>query len=384
MKNTQGYLVYLAACGVNGVSPKKEYLSEVDISALYKLSQAHQIEALVGTALQKAGILLPEGWVEKISKAVRKTVLFEVEREKLFAFMEEKGIWYLPLKGIILQEYYPTIGMRQMSDNDILFDERFAGEVKKYMKSQGYDTASVGEGNHDIYKKMPVYNFELHRALYGKLNQMGWAEYYKNVKERLILNQGSSYGYHFRDEDFYVYIVSHAYKHYTGSGTGLRTLLDFYVYLKAKEQELDFAYIERECEVLGIAGFERLNRSLCRKMLGEPEALKKSIAGLPKEELELLEIYLNSGVYGTVERGFENRVRKYREKSGNDSKLRYILNRAFSVEYIYNNWSIVRKHKWLLPFIWVYRLIRALFDKNRRKKMQQELDIVNNMNNKKK
>lgn len=44
--------------------------------------------------------------------------------------MEQRGIWYLPLKGIILKEFYPSVGMRQMSDNDILFDEAFAEQVR--------------------------------------------------------------------------------------------------------------------------------------------------------------------------------------------------------------------------------------------------------------
>lgn len=376
MDKTQYDMIYLSACGVNGVSPGKEHLTDVDILALYQLSHMHQIEALVGIALQKAGIPLPKGWAEQISKVVRKTVLFEAERAKLLSFMEQEGIWYLPLKGIILMEYYPMVGMRQMSDNDILFDERFAGEVGEYMKSQGYEAASVGTGNHDVYKKLPVYNFEMHRALYGVSHQKGWEEYYRDVKDRLILDQGSSYGYHFTDEDFYVYIVSHAYKHYAGSGTGLRTLLDFYVYLKAKEQDLDFAYIERECEVLGIAGFERLNRSLCRKVFGEPQGVEKSIAGLTEEELEMLEYYLACGVYGTTERGVKSRIQKYREKSGKDSKLGYVLSRVFSTKDIYRNWPIVRRYKWLLPFAWLYRLIRPLFNKKQREKLQQELDIV--------
>ena len=38
-----------------------------------------------------------------------------------------------------------------------------------------------------------------------------------------------------------------------------------YVYLDAKEQSLDFDYIRKECEVLGIRDFEEQSRSLCKK-----------------------------------------------------------------------------------------------------------------------
>lgn len=43
-------------------------------------------------------------------------------------------------------------------------------------------------------------------------------------------------------------ITSHAYKHYGGSGTGLRTLMDFYAYLNAKGDTFNLDYIRTECK----------------------------------------------------------------------------------------------------------------------------------------
>ena len=54
---------------------------------------------------------------------MRKALLFDAERKGILDFMEQRGIWYLPLKGVVLKDYYPAVGMRQMSDNDILYDE---------------------------------------------------------------------------------------------------------------------------------------------------------------------------------------------------------------------------------------------------------------------
>lgn len=46
-------------------------------------------------------------------------------------------------------------------------------------------------------------------------------------------------------------ITSHAYKHYGGSGTGLRTLMDFYAYLNAKGDTFNLDYIRTECKKHG-------------------------------------------------------------------------------------------------------------------------------------
>ncbi|MGN0619633.1 MAG: nucleotidyltransferase family protein [Ruminiclostridium sp.] len=379
MNKAQYDMIYLASCGVNRTAPDKEYLGGIDIDSLYKVCRTHLLEALVGTVLKQAGVSLPEDWSQRISKAVRKNILLDTERKKLFSFMEKAGIWHLPLKGIILKDYYPALGMRQMADNDILFDENYSEEVRKFMESEGYRGENIGAGNHDVYKKEPVMNFELHRALFSDVNQSVFHEYYKDVKSRLILNEGCSFGYHFSREDFYIYIISHAYKHYTGGGTGLRTLLDFYVYLKA-EEEMDFAYIENECAALGTGGFEKQSRALCKKVFGTAAAMgyEDFEDSLSEEEKAMLMYYLTSGVYGTVERSIDNRINKYREeKSG--SKLRYLLSRLFpSVESYKVCYPFFYKHKLLLPVGWLYRLLRAVFDKKRRKNISREINAVKN------
>lgn len=79
-------------------------------------------------------------------KAVRKVLLFDAERKKLCAWMDSEHIWYLPLKGIILKDYYPSVGMRQMSDNDILFDADAWERVEKHMISDGYKAEAGRQG----------------------------------------------------------------------------------------------------------------------------------------------------------------------------------------------------------------------------------------------
>ena len=39
------------------------------------------------------------------------------------------------------------------------------------------------------------------------------------------------------------------------------------MYLNRLEDSLDFPYIDKQCEILGIADFEKENRDLCKKVL---------------------------------------------------------------------------------------------------------------------
>lgn len=373
MNQTAYDMIYLVGCGVDGRKPDAGRLADMDVEVLFRMSRFHYLDALVGSVRKNAGVSVSKEWSETISKAVRKNILFDAERAKLLAFMESQGIWYLPLKGIILKDLYPAVGLRQMSDNDILFDSSFAEALTAYMVEQGYEADSVGVGNHDVYKKPPVYNFEMHRSLYTSTHDERWAAYYENVKERLIKNEGSNYGYHFSDEDFYVYMITHEYKHYRGGGTGLRSLTDVYVYLKAKEATMDFSYIRKECEKLGIAEFEKRGRALCKKVFAKD--FTKDALGT--EEKEMLEYYFTSGVYGTTDRMYENRVRKYQEKTGDTSRLKYMWSRLFPPMETYKlYYPFFYKHKWLLPVGWLYRTGRVFVDGKRRKKLRSELKAV--------
>lgn len=381
-------MIYLASFGINSKGkPDEKCLeryrtNEENRKELFRMSAKHFIDALVGTTLKRAGVVLPKYWEERMVKAVRKFLLFDVERKKLCAWMDRERIWYLPLKGIILKEYYPSIGMRQMSDNDILFDADAWERVEKHMLSEGYETESVGNGNHDVYQKAPVYNFEMHRSLYGKGHDERWVEYYSDIKDCLIPDRADDrcYGYHMSDEDFYIYITSHAYKHYSGSGTGLRTLLDFYAYLNAKEDSLDFDYIRTACKKLGIDDFEQHNCILCRKVFAPQQTYNQDSfeQSLSADELEMLQYYLSSGVYGTFERMVANRMEKQTKADGkkNLSKLNYYRHRVFPGMELYENYPLLVKHRFLIPAYWFYRIVRMLFSRERRDYMLREVKAV--------
>lgn len=67
----------------------------------------------------------------------------------------------MPLKGSILKDWYPKFGMREMADNDILFDASKRKEVKAIFQGRGYTVKEYDKSNHDAYEKPPIYNFEI-------------------------------------------------------------------------------------------------------------------------------------------------------------------------------------------------------------------------------
>ena len=242
-------LIYLVSCAVNGRKPDPGRIAGMDMDALYKQANTHLLTAVVAHALETAGVK-EERFVKAKKHSALKNAQMDMEMAEVFAELDAAGIWHMPLKGTILQHMYPVYGMRQMSDHDILFDAKRADDVKSIMEKLGFSVEHFGTSNHDVYHKEPVSNFEMHRELFAPGPEEKLYEYYQDVQSRMI---GEGYEKHLSPEDFYIYMIAHEYKHYSAGGTGLRSLVDTYVYLK--KEELDLKYIATETEKIGTVTF---------------------------------------------------------------------------------------------------------------------------------
>ena len=342
-------LIYLISCAVNGVKPDPERVAGMDMDAIYTLASRHMLAATVAPALKAAGIQ-DKRFAKALEHSALKSSTMDMEMDALFAELDAAGIWHMPLKGTVLQHLYPVYGMRQMSDHDILFDAERAEDVKTIMERLGFSTEYFDEGNHDVYHKEPVSNFEMHRELFGPSHDEKLYEYYKDVQNRLL---GEGYEKHLNPEDFYLYVTAHEYKHYSSRGTGLRSVVDTYVYLQ--KTKLDMDYVTAEAEKLGMAEFEAANRSLAQHLFSGVE--------LTEADKKMLDYVMSSGVYGTIVHSVENKMRK----NGWD-KLRYALGRFFVPVSRKNRdyaayagqYPFFYKHKILLPLLPFYRTIRAM------------------------
>ena len=160
-------VIYLAGCVVNNEIPDLQKIEKINLEHLYQAAKKHSLTAIVAYALKSAGISnqkFHQAW----AKSIRKVTAMEIDKELLFQEMEKEKIWYMPLKGTVIKDLYPSIGLRQMSDFDILFDKAYAEKVRDILLGLGFSCENFREESHDVYFKQPVSNFEMHTALFRK------------------------------------------------------------------------------------------------------------------------------------------------------------------------------------------------------------------------
>lgn len=381
MEKTSEFLIYLMACSLQGTKPDEALLANIDMEALLRLAKAHSVSAMVCMALeqtdafQNAAETTRLKWLDAKNKAVRKNMLLDAERHQLEKEFAEHGIWYMPLKGSILKDWYPKFGMREMADNDILFDPAGRKQVREIFQNRSYKTVSFRKGNHDVYEKAPIYNFEMHVSLFnGTYKEL--TEQYENVKEHLLPVDGTAYQFAFTPEDFYVFVLAHAHKHYSYSGTGIRTLADIYIMNQKLGGTMNWEYVDSELRGLGIFSYERESRELAQKLFGIAELPTE--ANLSEAEQQMLAYYLGASTYGTIENRTLNQMQKLQPDGGAitaHTKRKYLLSRIFpGREWCKACAPTVYKYPVLLPFFWVWRL--AVKGVKRRDIAKQELEAI--------
>lgn len=363
-------VIYLTSCAINGITPDNKLIEDMDLESVYNQAKRHKMLSVTCMALEsyydKLDPELVKKWRLSINQAIKSSLLYSVEREKLYRFMDENEISYLPLKGIILQDIYPKLGMRQMVDNDILIDINKRHLVREYMVENGYTVDGYGKDMHDCYIKPPIFNFEMHVYLATESVDPVIYKYYFDIWERLGRPNKNKYEYRFSKEDFYIHILVHAYKHfYHSGGIGLKSLADIFVYLNKYNKDLDRTYLNSELEKINLTVFEKNISTLSEKIF---DADNVNITDtLSDDEKNLLRFFIDSGSFGRKDVFYQGLIERFANGDGRitgGSKIKYFLNRLFPTGvYIRENYPFFYKHKLFLPILWIYRFFSKIFVK---------------------
>lgn len=327
---------------------------------LYLVSKHHRLSVLTAAALLQKQGYISENFKIAHAKGQQKSILFKREMQLIGDELDKRQIAYMPLKGMQLAELYPTVGSREMTDIDILIGSDAFEQIKTMMLDNKYQVKFFGKYNHDVYLKPPFFVVEIHRTLFDRKRFPEIQSYFDAQKYSAEAEQPNHL--HMTAAQTYIYLVTHAYIHYSTAGTGLRTLFDIFLYLKRYEHELDFSLISSELEKMSISDFEKKLRDLSQVFFS-PDLLSS-------EDRKELDRYIFAGVHGNRSYLYKYSFLEYSAKKSSNSKLRYILHRLAPPD------DPAEDHRVLRPLHVVARPIKAIFTKP--KTILQELKILKN------
>lgn len=359
-------------------------------SNVYKLAKFHSLDALCFHAASEEKIktedeLIAEKWKAKYESSLITDVHQLAAWEDLKSEFEKEHIEYLPLKGINFKSLYPSSELRQMGDIDILYRKEKFNDVKRFLENLGYVFNVATENtNEQVFSRYDNVNVEMHSELMPKI--LSFTEYCDGVWNRISPCKNSEYCFEQRKEDEYIYFLIHSYKHFYGSGCGVRTVLDFYLFLQKYGKELDREYIKEEISKADAISVKRKSSDKRQKELKNFSATEDeaSLADFEKlilsqteklfgnDKVEIDETgykLITDGVYGNV----KNSVNKKVSKMG---KFGYIIARVFPPYAVMKNrYPLLSKCVILLPLFYAVRIVQTNYNNA---KLQNELKAIRN------
>ena len=353
---TEELLFYLLREELGEIKPSQEDVKEVrkglfteEKNSLFTLSKNHDIAHVVGNALAN---------LELISRADPCLSFFE--KEALLAiyrcenqqheynkikqvFIEEK-IKFIPLKGLVIKDYYPKNIVRTSCDIDILVSEEDLDRARKILTSRlGYKEGKAINYRDYVFVSESKVKIELHFSLREGMDGVD------AVLEKVwdyASKVGQTTEYRMTNEFIIFYLIAHTSYHFIGGGCGIKPILDLYVL--EKSLELDDLSLKQMLEKGKLERFYEVAKKL------------KSVWFMGKESDENIDkvagFILRGGAYGSR----ENATIISNAKTG--SRVKYFFSRLFlpykKLKLVY---PILQKHKWLFPIFQVVRWFSCLF-----------------------
>lgn len=334
-------LIGSEACGSVLTPAFYAALTEEERVELYRVSKKHDLAHLVGNALINNGLIeegkLKEAYRQEVYTAIYRYERIFFETEELRRILNGERIPFVPLKGVVIRQYYPEPWLRTSCDIDILVHEEDLDRAVTALKEKAEYTTDEKKNFHDVslYSQSGIH-LELHYNL-------------KESKENIdgILGRAwefalpkNCYEYAFTGEFFLYHVLAHASYHFTGGGCGIRPLID--LFLLKKRLPYDADKLSAMLTEAGIKRFAEEAEKLSEIWFGEGEHDSVTQA--------MEKFVLSGGVYGN---SVNHAAVKQVEKKG---KVRHILSRIWmpyeSLVFRYPN---LKGKRFLQPFYEIKR-----------------------------
>ncbi|MBQ3524291.1 MAG: nucleotidyltransferase family protein [Clostridia bacterium] len=341
---TKKYFLEMVSASIKGL-PVPHCPDEVDTSLLYKLCVRNAVQGILYLAVQSGAVTLSAENEVKLQKSYMAILAREATQQEEIEYIRnafnEENIEFMFLKGTHLKSLYPVPEMRFMVDMDILVKEKSMEKGGELILARGF-TQEMNNGKDIVLVKKPFLTIELHKMLF--VEDYFMHDYFKGVWNRV--EKVSSCEYKMPISDLYVYTLAHLAEHYLEAGSCFRPLMDLYL-MEKTHTELDFDYINKQFEIIGIDKFAIKIRQLYKSAFDDAEY---------NDDLITIENYI---VFGAP---VKNASEVSKVAITKKSKSQRFMESAFpNLKHMKLKYSILKKAPFLLPFFWVVRFFEFVF-----------------------
>ncbi|MBQ0083190.1 MAG: nucleotidyltransferase family protein [Clostridiales bacterium] len=354
MANERDVMFWLVKSSFFGEKLDKEQINNITANKLqkaYDIASAHYLSQLFLSALKCNGLTQVN---PDITRKAKKAVYFasitsslqQEELEKVSKIFETNKIAFIPLKGSVIRKYYPEPWMRVSCDVDILVKPSdFEKAYTLLINELQYTSSPLKSHDISLHSKNSIH-IELHYDLIEQDRRIGSSAILRNIWDYAHPKNEGSFEHALTDEVFYFYHIAHMEKHFEEGGCGIRSFLDLYVLNKSlliNREKLELMF-----KTNGMLKFANVSNQIVESWFEDSES------NLPTEMRDVADFVVDGMVFGTIKTNTAM-------ASAMSGKSKNILNLFFlPYNQMVAYYPILKKAKWLLPFCWMYRPIKAI------------------------
>lgn len=344
---------------------------------LFRLATEQDVYPMIYEAVRKCKAMEPysaqlQGVSEKVMQIVARQVVKTTEFLQLYKKLCKAGIKPFVVKGLVCRNLYPMPNHRPSTDEDIFIRWKDFEICHKVFIEFGMrlvdEQQDIANAHEVIYwKDDSRLHIELHKELFapdsdtsGEFNSFFESAHERAVQVNIQDVDVSTLGY----TDHMLFLICHAFKHFVGSGLGIRPICDIMLFANEYGKHIDWRYILECCKKIHAETFVATVFRIGEKYL----TFDKKKANYPlewdeyaKDEKELLEDVLSGGTLGDKDLNQIHssnitlnavKANKKGEKSRNSLSATVFP----SLNEMKKNYRYLEKHPYLLPVAWLSRV----------------------------
>ena len=296
--------------------------------------------------------------------------------KELVRCTEREKIPLLFMKGAVFRDFYPVPALRSMGDADCLVRKADREALDWILCNElGFQRHVYEQAVWTYEKKKLFLEAHVHMIYEPLANNVDYQAYFDSAWEHChpapVLGVSSEYLL-VPDESFHLlYLMAHTVKHVTNKGSGFRPYLDMALMTSRCADTLDWEWIARELEKLGLGEFTRICFGLCERWFGVEMPLKPI---MPEEA------FLSAATAKCFADGLFGHQNAENERADSAKKLkrshlpRPLAALLLTVRRIFPSYremqlvpwySFINGRPWLTPAAWVYRWGYVLLHKKK-------------------
>lgn len=387
------YLMHLlgaVSMGVVALPPEKE----LNWEKVFSLAEEQMIKPLIGYALKEnPSIGYPADKARPLTSGSLFAVITESARRSaiiaLLGELEESGVHNFTVKGFSVASYYALPEARISSDTDVCISPDDEEKAMSFFESRGFKVEKRWLNGHHFSAHHPVMGLiEVHIKLYDEIVEDVW---FSAVNADSLICQPHK-KVHTVDGDYYtlgetdhlIFIILHMIKHFILCGMSLRMMADVACFITAKKDKIDFERVRTVMEKLNYFDALLTVMRALQIYFGFDVSCFDGVESVDSQKVEMLLTDLETGGWlgknnmGERKDGWREYSRQimikrkgkisywsymFRWRGGLGAKSLFPPKSRLVVYY-----PCLNKFPWLLPFVWLHRILFKGFAKGKKTK----------------